>query len=227
MKQSHTQYLHSWFFSIGNQPPLLIHLPHLHDTQSLISSISALSACHATENAPCNQCQGCHLAKTGNHPDIIVFADSKAFPTDTKELKKHLAQFHRTALSQRRLVILTHPESYSHVMLNLLLKPLEESTANTRFVLISYFPQRLPRTIRSRCSLIYTTTTIRASEQPDELAKIHELLRQKLITHGPSSALKNAFLRLRDYYKIRESKGNEKLAKDVLVASVDRLQYHT
>lgn len=60
-------------------------------------------------------------------------------------------------ISKHRVVIVDHAEKMNTNAANALLKSLEEPPANTLFILISDRPDRLPATIRSRCSLVAFT----------------------------------------------------------------------
>lgn len=141
-----------------------------------------------------------------------------------EELREVLAAVVLTTLVSKRLVIIPAAERLSLPAANALLKSLEESSRTTRFLLTSTNPGRLLPTIRSRCQQV-RVAPLRPSGYAgqatgDEIEETAVSLGERLREGGPSPELKLAFMRLRDYYYIKSLRGNEKLAKEVLFASL-------
>lgn len=132
-----------------------------------------------------------------------------------RELKAALS---RTTLAKRRLVVMEGVERLSLPAAQALLKPLEESSETTRYLLTCRNPRRLPVTIRSRCQLVPLAASAKQAEGAEEMEQFAAELEKALRTHGPSVDLRLAYMRLRDYYQIVSLRGNEKLAREVAVA---------
>jgi len=152
---------------------------------------------------------------------------------------------HQRAWSGNRLVVITQAEKLSTAAAQALLKTLEESTRTSRFVLTTRWHRRLLPTIRSRCIRVAVRSgkpTARpaatphlpasllarlaayagdAPLSPETLEEITRALEEQLRKTGPTPTLKMAYMRLRDYHRIiAEPGGNQKLARDVLLASL-------
>ncbi|HLD26155.1 MAG TPA: hypothetical protein VJC05_03890 [Candidatus Andersenbacteria bacterium] len=140
-------------------------------------------------------------------------------PTITiAEIRDLIAATRRTAWSGVRLVVIPRAERLSGPAAQALLKTLEEPTRATRYLLTSVYPRRLPATILSRCQQRWVSARPAAAEEPDAIGKIAQDLEQRLREGGPSAELRGAFMRLRDYYQVTALRGNEKLAREVLLA---------
>ncbi|MFH1353795.1 MAG: hypothetical protein ABIH36_00740 [bacterium] len=148
-----------------------------------------------------------------------------------EELRELFSVIARTTLAAKRLVVMPAAERLSLPAANALLKSLEDSTKTTRFLLTSTNPGRLPTTIRSRCQQVRVAIaagktlgvngkTPRVEEAAGEIEQLALNLGERLRHNGPSPELKLAFMRLRDYYCIKSLRGNEKLAREVLFASL-------
>lgn len=136
-----------------------------------------------------------------------------------EELREVFSVVARTTLAAKRLVVMRAAERLSLPAANALLKSLEESTRTTRWLLTSTNPGRLPVTIRSRCQQVRIAAS--SGQAPgDEIEEIAVKLGERLREDGPSAELKLAFMRLRDYCCIKSLRGNEKLAREVLFASL-------
>ncbi len=122
----------------------------------------------------CNECPSCSWFNEGNHPDFCLISpeqDSDGsdddLPTTKKTTKKsviikieqirELNQFLALSNHQHeglRIVLVFPAEALNLASANALLKMLEEPPQNTIFLLVTHQPQRLLRTIVSRCQLI-------------------------------------------------------------------------
>jgi DNA polymerase III subunit delta' len=101
----------------------------------------------------CGQCQSCHLAAAGSHPDLTVLMPEegkKAIRID--QVRDLVGFFSRTAqFGGRRLALLSPAESMNRNAQNALLKTLEEPGAGAFLLLLCDQPSRLLPTVRSRC----------------------------------------------------------------------------
>ncbi len=157
--------------------------------------------------------------------DVEVVQMAAENPTiSIKELREVFYNIARTTLGSKRLIIIPASERLSLPAGNALLKALEESTAANRFLLMSTNPGRLLPTIRSRCQQVrvvpVASSTPGVSPAASEIDQVAINLSDQLHEEGPSRELRLAFMRLRDYYCIKSLRGNEKLAREVLFASL-------
>lgn len=123
----------------------------------------------ASTGAACGRCSACAWFTSGAHPDFRLLGPAtegdaeaeagegakktRASPWISVEQVRELHDFiHVSSHRGGRKVILVSPaEALNINAANALLKNLEEPPAQTHFILISHRPQRLPRTIISRC----------------------------------------------------------------------------
>jgi DNA polymerase-3 subunit delta' len=122
---------------------------------------------------PCGVCAACRLFESGNHPDFRVLQPADAEeeqgggvgeegtsrskgPAASRVIKveavRALADFFSLTshLAGSKVVVIEPADRLNASAANALLKTLEEP-ANTRFLLITSQPARLPATVRSRC----------------------------------------------------------------------------
>ncbi len=159
------------------------------------------------------------------------------------KIKQVLGQSSYAPLSKRKIIIIQQAEKLSLPAASSLLKSLEDAPSSTRYLLTARSRRSILPTILSRCQKISLTTNplppantsrhvplldqtllSRLSHAPEfndnDLLSLTAALCERLRAQGPDPQLKNALTRIRDYYMIRSIKGNEKLAKDVLLASL-------
>jgi DNA polymerase III delta prime subunit len=231
-----------WAASSGEQPPLIV-VADPKTGEEIALHAARWIVCE--QGSGCGTCLSCRQATTFIHPDIIkVITDDDLVTEQTisiKAIRQLLARVMQTALSARQLVIIPRAERLRADSNNALLKTLEELSDTTRVLLTTQFPLRLLPTLRSRSQLLYAgpstegraaTTTLndilasrtKGALKETELETIATSLETWLHQYGNTPSLARAFLRLRDYYKIQSSRGNESLAADVLVASVAQLR---
>lgn len=184
-------------------------------------------------------------AQSGNHPDAIRIIAEKTTITvkDIRVLKATLAV---KSSSGKRIICIPHAEQLLPESANMLLKTLEESSKDTRYILGTPAKRSVLSTIRSRCIIIpliqelisassvynlketlaqYTNIRESAPYTEGELRDIARLIRTYALERGSNPALARTAMRLRDYYRTQKtSGGNIKIAGDVLLASLAELQ---
>ncbi|MEX1111939.1 MAG: hypothetical protein WEC84_00600 [Candidatus Andersenbacteria bacterium] len=206
--------------SDGVQQPLLVVIPYEYDIQELVKTITAIAPARSEV----------HRLAPDEHTIKIK---------PVRELLHHLS---RTSFTDRRLIFIESIDRIEIVAANALLKELEESSAANRFILITPFPGRVLPTIVSRSQSIRMPHARAASEPSqvsiaelvkntkrdqltdEELSAITTLLIERSREEGADPAVKAALTRLRDYYKIRASRGNEKFASTVLLATLSQVR---
>jgi len=125
-----------------------------------------------TGGLACGNCKACAWFDTGAHPDFSQLApltgeetvvegdeiapktkDTKASPWISIEQIRELYDFINVSSHRggRKVILVNPAEALNVAAANALLKSLEEPPAQTHFILISHRPQRLMRTIISRC----------------------------------------------------------------------------
>lgn len=108
----------------------------------------------------CGQCQSCHLAAAGTHPDIHgVTLEVSDSDKQTKEIKVDQIRRLCNALEQTsqfggyKVAIIDPAERMNRNAANSLLKTLEEPSGDCVLILVSARSSRLPPTVRSRCQI--------------------------------------------------------------------------
>ncbi|OIO31929.1 MAG: DNA polymerase III subunit delta' [Nitrospirae bacterium CG02_land_8_20_14_3_00_44_33] len=102
----------------------------------------------------CDECPSCKKIDSGIHPDFIMAAPEKG------EIRVDEIRAIEEAISlapyegKRKVVIVDDAETMNPSAANAFLKTLEEPPPQSIIILISASPDRLPETIRSRCSRI-------------------------------------------------------------------------
>lgn len=174
--------------------------------------------------------------QTISSSDVIVTEAVKS-TISIKQIRDLLSGLSLTPIRLRKVAVIYDAHKLSLPAANALLKSLEESPAYVRFILATTWASRLPATILSRCTRLRVSdvsgskpaplTDTRLLDikprlktnniEPSDIAMIEEALSNTLRTQGPSQELKMATMRLIDYYRVKGSGGNEKLARDVLL----------
>jgi DNA polymerase-3 subunit delta' len=117
----------------------------------------SLLCVHGTpDGEACGQCQSCHLAQAGSHPDLIRVqpeSDGKMIRIDAiRQLSGK--SFLAAQAGAYRVVVIEPAEAMNRAAANALLKTLEEPASRTVLILVSSQADRLMPTIRSRCQLV-------------------------------------------------------------------------
>lgn len=141
------------FVRNGPPPTILICGPHAVGKTTLARILAKrLNCLKAKGPEPCGKCESCVAADSETHQDIreINAADDRGINTIRK-----LQEIGRLAPSFKRMVIIMDechaltPQAYQAS-----LKLFEEPSPATTFVLVTTNPEKMPKTITSRCSVI-------------------------------------------------------------------------
>lgn len=141
------------------------------------------------EGNPCGTCDTCGLVAAGNHPDFIVLEPSQEDEPEGEgaakkaKVNQHIVIEQVRALldglglashgHQGRVIIVDPADRLNVSAANALLKTLEEPLPKTIFLLITSREERLPITVRSRCTRI-------PFARPDHRESLRWLTEQKI-----------------------------------------------
>ncbi|MBI3251639.1 MAG: hypothetical protein HYZ62_01875 [Candidatus Andersenbacteria bacterium] len=229
--------IRSWIESPGIQSALLVTGTDSVHLQNIITFACQATACVAAYK-PCGKCAGCAQAVAGTYPDIAV-ARGEEKTISLKEIRALLTSSQTTPLRGKRLLVIAETEKVSPPAASALLKSLEEPGEHTRWLLVTAYKKRMLPTILSRCTVLQLPQK-KAKTQPsavlpafnrakaepfreEDLCAVAAFLREHVRRQGSSSAALKSLMRLRDYYKIRAQAGNTKLAREVLLSTLDEL----
>jgi DNA polymerase III subunit delta' len=137
--------------------------------------------CQSTGTGPeypanaCDQCESCLKIETGSHPDLLLVSpEDRQIKIDEIRLIDEALAF-RPFEGRKKIVIVDDADTMNIASSNAFLKTLEEPPGDSVIILISSRPDRLPATIRSRCSRVnFVTLSLGACRQvlggkvPDE-----------------------------------------------------------
>ncbi len=104
----------------------------------------------------CQKCQSCQLFLAGSHPDMFMVEPEE----EGKQIKvaqvRELVEFVslKSFSNKNKIAIISPADAMNRATANALLKTLEEPPEQSKLILISHRPERLPVTIRSRCQVI-------------------------------------------------------------------------
>ncbi len=215
-----TPYIESWLSSEKEEPATLI---------------TGLSA---TQQGTYIQSLLKELSASFDH--LVIAPDGHTIKV--KQIKALEETLHTTSFKGKRLIIFQEIERIVPAAANMMLKSLEEPSKTNRFLLFTAFPRQVLPTIKSRCYRIRINSP---EEKGDQSVSLPDFLKtlpsQALSSEHVASlstwlsehsghittvqpALYSVLMRVRDYYKIRSSNGNEKLASDALLASLNHLR---
>ncbi len=93
------------------------------------------------------------LIKAGTHPDFRYLEPGEGSERITLEPIRDLIDWvaHKPLLSDHRVAVFSAAEALNHQAANALLKTLEESSAQSTFLLLTHQPTLILATLRSRC----------------------------------------------------------------------------
>lgn len=125
-----------------------------------LADFIAKSAICESDNAPCGECKGCHLARSQNHPDISVTAPEEnkknIAVSQIRQLKSETNV--KPHMAKRRVFIIDYADTLNEQSQNALLKVLEEPPGPAMFILIAETKPSLLETIISRCVCLTLST---------------------------------------------------------------------
>jgi DNA polymerase-3 subunit delta' len=102
----------------------------------------------------CGECSSCVKTSSGTHPDLLVIEPDGAQikVEQIRQVEEMLS--YRSFEGGMKVVIVDTAEAMNQASANAFLKTLEEPAPESIIILVSSTPDRLPATIRSRCSRV-------------------------------------------------------------------------
>lgn len=110
-------------------------------------------------NEPCNECATCKSINSGSNIDVMeIDAASHRGIDDIRELRELVKL--SPSQSRKKVYLIDEAHMLTTEAANALLKTLEEPPSHALFILATTAPEKLPETIRSRCTtLIFRKAT--------------------------------------------------------------------
>ena len=112
---------------------------------------------NSVKGEACGECPHCRQIEKGIHPDFFMLTPQEDSPAIKIEpLREMIARSYLRPLTARAKVFVIEPaETMNEITQNALLKTLEAPEGHSYFILISYAPNELIPTIRSRVQAFY------------------------------------------------------------------------
>ena len=173
--------------------------------------------CSNPDHAPCNECENCKAAIEGTHPDIIeINAANETHVEDIRDLidRARLSPM----MGKHKIYIIDEVHQLSSSAASALLKTLEEPPEHVIFILATTDPQKLLKTIISRCQR-FDFSKVDTPKIQNHLLSIAE---QEGFSLDPDAAAKIAELAdggMRDSLSILEQArayGNGQITEEVI-----------
>ncbi|MBI4684088.1 MAG: DNA polymerase III subunit delta' [Nitrospirae bacterium] len=136
----------------------------------------------------CDECASCRKIDAQIHPDFLMVAPEKGEVRIAEIRAVEEVLSFAPYEGQRKVVIIDDAETMNSAAANAFLKTLEEPPSLSLIILISSSPDRLPETIRSRCS------RINFSPLPFEMCE--EVIKKAVNQQAASSSLYKTVARL-------------------------------
>jgi DNA polymerase-3 subunit delta' len=114
----------------------------------------------------CDRCESCLKIGSGSHPDLLMVSpEDRLIKIDEIRLINDALSF-RPFEGRKKIVIVDDADTMNISSANAFLKTLEEPPEDSIIILISSRTDRLPATIRSRCSQVnFVTLSLEACKQ--------------------------------------------------------------
>lgn len=123
------------------------------DINSLLSPVTRHTS-RITDFDACEVCTSCLKINTGSHPDVVTIGPEERIIKIEEIRAIEEALSFRPFEGKKKTVIIDDADSMNQSAANAFLKTLEEPPEDSLIILITSRPDRLPATIRSRCSKI-------------------------------------------------------------------------
>ena len=147
----------------------------------------------------CGHCKSCELFKGKSHPDLkFIEPEENGKMVKVNQIRELIEYVSFKSFSgDTKIVIIKSADTMNRSTANALLKTLEEPPAQSKLILLSHYPSKLPITIRSRCQRIdfkpaYSESATAWLSEKLEHSKICPNLLLRLAGGGPLKAIELA-----------------------------------
>ena len=184
---------------------LIIEGEHGTGKHTLADFITKAAVC-THDNPPCGECDSCHLAFVGSHPDIVFTAPDNGRKNISVDQIRALRQqaFVKAHIADKRVFIIDRADTMNDQAQNALLKVLEEPPAGVIFILIASSRTALLQTIVSRC--VTLTPAI-----PETAVSIKYISAKRDVAHDIiEKALKDASGRIGRAFELLDKSDSDK-----------------
>ncbi len=118
--------------------------------KTTIARIIAKSLNCENGTSPCLKCDTCLMIQDGSYPDLYeIDAASRTKVEDTRDILEQVQ--YMPQMGKRKVYLIDEVHMLSQHSFNALLKTLEEPPAHVQFILATTEPEKIPKTILSRC----------------------------------------------------------------------------
>jgi DNA polymerase-3 subunit delta' len=132
--------------------------PHLPKGEIPEGMDSSLISHRSVPVDACDVCEACLKIESGSHPDLLLISpEDRQIKIDEIRLIDEALSF-RPFEGRKKIVIIDDADTMNIAAANAFLKTLEEPPEDSVIILISSRSDRLPATIRSRCSRVNFVT---------------------------------------------------------------------
>jgi DNA polymerase-3 subunit delta' len=119
-----------------------------------VNIAKALNCLDTKKEDACDECSQCKKIDNQTHPDfLLVSPESNEIRVEEIRAVEEMLSF-APYEGNKKIVIIDNAETMNSSAANAFLKTLEEPPAQSLIILVSSSPDRLPETIRSRCSRV-------------------------------------------------------------------------
>lgn len=123
---------------------------------NLVKALNCLEPVEAPEGTrdACDDCASCRKIDAGSHPDCVLLAPENGLIKVEHVRRLEEALSYKSFEGGMKVAVVDEAETMNASAANAFLKTLEEPPPGSLIILVSSRPDRLPATIRSRCSRI-------------------------------------------------------------------------
>lgn len=171
-----------------------------------VNYAKALNCLEPVDFDCCDRCISCKKIDSETHPDVSIMAPENDVIVieEIRRVEETLSL--KTYEGKKKVVIIDAAETMNIYAANAFLKTLEEPPQDSLIMLVSSNPDRLPDTIRSRCTQVrfyplpFDGCRKLISEQTDADAKVTALM-LKLSMGRPGLGLAMDFAKEKEYFE--------------------------
>lgn len=163
------------------------------ERMALARDLAKALVCKSGVSRPCNTCDACRKADSGNHPDILVVGPENGRKTISVETVRNMrdSAYVLPNEADRKVYIIDPADTMQDYAQNALLKILEEPPSYATFLLLCTTKASLLPTVLSRTAVFSLTPVVGADQTDKQLeeAKAHAEELAKALVSGSETQL--------------------------------------